>query len=483
MRDRWVYARQRPDPRRTSDRTTFTLFRMRLFRCCAIALTFSCATTVAAQTTVRGQLTDSLTLRVFAGARVQLVSQKDPSAEGQRTESDSLGAFVFTRVAPGTYLLGFDHPRLDSLGMESVLRSITIPDGASTLQADLGLPSARTLAGTLCGPRRDTTGVIIGRARDARAGTARGGARISATWGELVLDARTVRNASAEVSTIAAADGRYVLCGVPTDVAVLLQVHGSATDTSHVTSGIDVSFPPDVPLMHRDLLFADRTERRTRIIGRVLRPDGIPLAGARVRVRGEPGTAVTDSTGTFLLDDAPGGTRTLEAIAMGFSPTRVPVDVRVGDASRIDIAMRAALTTLETVTVRAMASRETRDYLARAQRNGLGFFLNGDEVRNRGQALVSVALLKAPGIRMQDTKFGRPVLSGPFNCTPQFFLDGWEIAADEIDRVVSVASLEGIEVYRQPNEVPSELMRGLLISAAQRQPCLMVFVWSRSAAE
>ena len=465
-------------PCRVDGHIAFTLLRMRLLRRGALALAFCHATTAAAQTTVRGQLTDSLTHRVFNGARVQLVSQKDPSAEGQRVESDSLGAFVFTGVAPGSHLLGFEHPRLDSLGMDAVLRSITIPEGVTTLHADLGLPSARYLAGTLCEALRDTTGVIIGRARDARTGMGHGGARISATWGELVMDARTVRNASAEVSTVAAADGRYVLCGVPTDAAVLLQVRGGASDTNHVESGIDVAFPPDVPLVHRDLLVSDGTERRTRIIGRVLRPDGIPLTGARVRVRGDPATVVTDSAGTFMLDGAPAGTRTLEAIALGFSPARVPVDVYVGKASRADITMQTAATTLETMKVRAFASRDARDYLARAQRNRVGFFLSGDEVRRRGQTLVSFALLKAPLMRALDTKFGRPVLSGPRGCTPSFFVDGWEIEADELDRAISVASLGGIEVYRHPGEVPSQL--GLRVPVGVRGQCLMVFVWSKS---
>lgn len=453
------------------------------FSRCVIALAFCCATTASAQATVRGQLTDSLTHRAFIGARVQLVLQTEPWAAGQHSESDSLGAFVFTAVAPGTYTLGFDHPRLDSLGMDAVLRTIIIPEGTATIRADLGLPGARAMAAALCGPRSDTTGVIIGRARDARAGTGRGGARVSATWGELVMDARTLRNTSADVWTLAAADGRYVLCGVPTDVAVLLQVRGSASDTTRAESGIDVAFPPDVPLVHRDLLLADSTEGNTRITGRVVRPDGTPLAGARVRVRGEPATAVTDSAGRFMLTGASAGTRTLEAIAIGFSPARVPVDVRVGADSRADVAMRATVTTLETVTVRAIMSRDTRDYLARAQRKGLGFFLSGDEVRSRGQALVSYALLKAPGIRAQDTQFGRPVLSGAFNCTPRFFLDGWEIAADELDRFASVASLGGLEVYRQPSEVPPQLMRSLLIPDGQREPCHMVFVWSKSVVD
>ena len=315
-------------PCRVDGHIAFTLLRMRLLRRGALALAFCHATTAAAQTTVRGQLTDSLTHRVFNGARVQLVSQKDPSAEGQRVESDSLGAFVFTGVAPGSHLLGFEHPRLDSLGMDAVLRSITIPEGVTTLHADLGLPSARYLAGT------------------------------------------------------------------------------------------------------------------------------------------------------FMLDGAPAGTRTLEAIALGFSPARVPVDVYVGKASRADITMQTAATTLETMKVRAFASRDARDYLARAQRNRVGFFLSGDEVRRRGQTLVSFALLKAPLMRALDTKFGRPVLSGPRGCTPSFFVDGWEIEADELDRAISVASLGGIEVYRHPGEVPSQL--GLRVPVGVRGQCLMVFVWSKS---
>ena len=438
-----------------------------------------------AQVSLRGHLTDSLTTRAFSGARVQLVSVRAPWGEGRVTASDTLGRYQFDGVPAGTYTLGFDHPRLDSLGMDAVLRTITIDEGADSITADVALPGARALANALCGPRGDTTGVIIGRARDARVGIPRRGARVAATWGELVMDTRTMRSTSADVWTITSTDGRYVLCGVPTDVAVLLQVRAADSVVTDSSMAIEVAFAPDTPLLHRDLWLADSTTGITRVTGRVLRPDGVPLAGARVRIRGmqQITPVVTDSSGAFTLAGVSGGTQTLEAIAIGYTPTKIPVDVRTNADQRVSITMRAPVTTLEAVTVRAIMSRDTREYLARAQTTGLGFFMSGDAVRSRGVALLSFALLSAPGIRVQDTQFGRPVLSGPFRCQPRYFLDGWEIQGDELDRFASVATLGGIEVYRQPSEVPPQLMRGLLIPRDVSAQCHMVFVWSKSVVD
>ena len=461
----------------------------------ALAAAIGAVAPLMAQTVVTGQVTDSLAGRPFAGASVQLVPAAAPWSVGHATISDSAGRFRLDSVAAGTYTFGFTHPRLDSLGVDAITRTVTVGANVTSLDVSLALPGATTLARAFCGVRNDTTGVVFGRVRDAGTNVGSAGARVTARWGELVLGQRDIRPVTSQVSARSAEDGRYVLCGVPVDVAVSLQVSdaNSAAVTQEparrsASGAIEVSFPDGTPVLHRDLLLATARESASvtataRLTGTVVSPDGVPVPGARARI-GDGATvsnqAVTDSLGGFTLAGVPAGTQTLQVIAIGFSPTRVAVDLQPGVSAVVTVRMRERVTTLEPVKVYGVLSRDAREYAARAQRGGAGFFMTGDDVRKRGQQLVSAALLRAPGLRLLDTQFGRPVIGGAFRCTPRFFLDGWEIANDEIDRFISPETLGGIEVYRQAAEVPPTLMRGLLLSPEGREPCSFVFLWSRA---
>lgn len=479
----------------------------------AAGLTTASGTALHAQTVVTGRVVDSLTGRPFARASVQLVPAEAPWSAGRMTLSDSLGRFQLDSVAPGTYTFGFSHPRLDSLGMDAVMRTLAVPVDAGIINTELALPSAGTLAAALCGVRADTTGALIGRVLDASTGAARAGARVAVRWGDLVMGAGTLRKSMSEIATKTGIDGRYVLCGVPTDVSVLLQVANADSALADVaprlrdsSGAIEIAFAAGAPLLHRDLLLASASDstaasstvapdapgigapaigRRTaRLAGRVVAPDGAPLRGARVRIsdgQSDGRYVVTDSSGAFLLTGLTSGTQTVQVIAIGFTPTRTAVDLRPGVESRVNITIRGRVYTLDPVTVYAPRSRDATAYAARAKKGGLGFFMTGDEVRARGQQLVSFALLRAPGMRAIDSKIGRPVLGGRFGCAPRFFLDGWEVAGGDLDLELSVASLGGIEVYSGGMGVPQQIVRGTIgrSPVGEIGDCPMPFIWSK----
>ena len=65
--------------------------------------------------TVSGIVYDSMALRPLAGATVQLVDAGNPAGGVRTAITDGLGAFEFTGVPDGGYLLGFLHAVLDSL--------------------------------------------------------------------------------------------------------------------------------------------------------------------------------------------------------------------------------------------------------------------------------------------------------------------------------------------------------------------------------
>src|SRR5688500_9537409 len=134
--------------------------------------------------TVSGIVYDSMALRPLAGATVQLVDAGD-LAGGVRTElTNLLGAFEFSDVPDGRYLLGFLHPVLDSLGVEPPMREVVVAGGP--VSADVAIPSPARLLAAICGDRsvRDSAAVIFGVVRDARSHLPLADVRVAGAWQE-----------------------------------------------------------------------------------------------------------------------------------------------------------------------------------------------------------------------------------------------------------------------------------------------------------
>jgi hypothetical protein len=465
-----------------------------------------------AQSVISGVVRDSLTGRPFAGAVVQLLPAATPWEAGATTQSDATGHYRFAEVAAGRYQLGFHHPRLDSLGFDAVSRVLDVGTSRSVVDADLALPSAATLAGWLCGVRRDTTGVVLGRVLDAGTELPRGAGEVIVEWGEMVLDSLGLHPARASSRTAVGADGRYVACGVPTNVPVLLRAVVTDVGGQASSGTIEVTFEDSVPLRHRDLLLAPEavaanppasriadvgsgagaasapTATRlgtSSVVGRVLAPGGQPLAGARVRFRDARVTDVyvtTDSSGRFRMTGLPAGTFPLEAIAIGFTPTSVSVDLRPARVAQADVMIRARVATLEAVTVYSPRSREAIGFDTR-RRQKHGYFLTGEQIRNRG-VLLSFVLLSAPSIRVVDVRYGRPVLRGFGKCMPTVYLDGFPVTdddADDLDRLISVNDIGGIEVYTTTFEAPARFGRPPIRDRRSNLDgtCASIVLWSR----
>ena len=77
-----------------------------------------------ARATVEGRVYDSLAHAPLAGAAVSIVSADTRVTYG--AVSDSVGHYAVAGVEPGTYMIGFFHPVLDSIGIESPVHRVTI---------------------------------------------------------------------------------------------------------------------------------------------------------------------------------------------------------------------------------------------------------------------------------------------------------------------------------------------------------------------
>lgn len=502
---------------------------------CAVA-----ATPLAAQTAVvTGTVRDSLAGQPFAGAFVQLVPQDAPGMTPRTVQTDSAGRFVIADVAPGHYLLGFLHQRLDSLGLQVPARVLDVPVGSATLHADLALPSAVSIAGALCGVRHDTTGVLIGRVLDARTGDPAPAGAVSVSWSELGFNATGIHRMVRQLHAPIGDDGRYAACGVPTDIPVLVHATtdsapatgtsaagtpsaptGASTDSAsplHGASGsaesgteesgtIAVRFAANTPVRYRDLFVAPsggtvaahadsagangpvsvRGARRgaARLTGHVLQPNGSPLAGARVTVHGAraaDSAAVSGADGTFHLDALPGGTYPVEAVAIGYTPAAGAADLRPGHPATLDLTLGTRVKTLEKVSIYAAPLNANSEFARHRRTESFGRFLTAKDIETRSPRFVGDALISVPGLHLGgSTRTGAPIVLGRGGCLPEVFLDGMYVARDpSFDR-----GALPVEAFVNPAEIGGiEVYPDATTAPAQYarpfSDCAVVVVWTK----
>ena len=190
--------------------------------------------------TVRGLAFDSLRSLPLPGAFIAL------GGTSRTTQADARGRFTFDSVPAGQLLIQMQHDILDSIGF--ACRSARVSVDATHRDVVVAVPSFATLWRGLCGgvPPKDS-GIVYGLVRDM-AGNPKAGALVGITWQDASVVQRkniTLKEVGGRVPTDST--GRYVFCGVPTDVG--LQVAASAD--AMVTGAVDVA-PLTLRISRRD---------------------------------------------------------------------------------------------------------------------------------------------------------------------------------------------------------------------------------------
>jgi protocatechuate 3,4-dioxygenase beta subunit len=169
---------------------------------------------------VQGTVFDSSAGKPLPGARVSL------RGTPFNATADAAGRFRIQLPDTGSYMLVFDHPRLDSLGFEVRSRGIRVAGGLTT--ADVAVPPLALVRSALCPGSRapDRTGIVHGTVRNS-AGAAMSWATIRYRWAQYAVVAANRQSplpaASSVPVTASAPDatfvtdsrGRYLICDVP----------------------------------------------------------------------------------------------------------------------------------------------------------------------------------------------------------------------------------------------------------------------------
>ena len=440
---------------------------------------------------VAGTVYDSLAAKPLAGAIVQL-AMKGNGARVISTTSGADGDFEFTGVQPGSYIIGFFHPALDSLGLAAPPRSLEISTAAPA-HVTLAIPSAVTVRKILCAPSSaaDSSGLVIGFVRDADKGIPLVGAQVVMMWREVVFQ-DGIRAERREIPVKANDEGWFAICGVPSDGPIMAR----AELGNDVTGFIELSAPPR-GVLHRDFYIPHDSAAITvavddsagtatgqkmrrgsaRLTGVVHDPEGKPFSSAQLLVWGSGVTGTTREDGTFTLDGLPAGSQEVEARYVGYAPRRVTVDLASNATRTVSITLDKRADVLDEVTVYGKPSKRHRDFTGFLQRRkaGFGHFLTRADIEKRHPFQFTDLFRMISGFRVvPGAEFGYQIIStrGGFSgaCQPTIYLDGIKLYhTDDLDFFVMPRDIAGLEAYAGPSSAPLQYSSGL---------CGSILIWT-----
>lgn len=449
---------------------------------------------------VSGVVYDSMAMRPLNGALVQMALVAGPGTISlvRSITTDSLGRFDFPAVTPGTYLLGFQHVAVDSLGLGSPLQRVDVRT-ASAVRTSMAVPSMRSIIRTVCqrDGTKDSLAVLLGSVRHARSDGPLPGAFVSLRWGEVLLGrGGRMQRTTPIVDVFANDEGWYTAC-VPGDVQMTVRAALGTDLSGNVEVGVPVHAVVRrdiyVGASEAELRAPDTTStgpRAERIIERgrgelrgVVRAlNGEPIEGARVALLSGPGETRTNARGEFLLQGLPYGSHTIEARAIGYVPGQEIADiVEFRQDATAFVLLDVSAFLLDTVRVAAARRLDAaeRAGFERRRRSGTGYFLDESVLDTLKADSFKELVRRVPGVRftrgntLADTwREHLEFTSGQAGtCTPTVYLNGIRlIHGADLDEMVHPASVRRLEAYYRGVAIPAEF--------ASNQTCGVLAVWT-----
>ena len=440
-------------------------------------------TALAAQSVVRGTVFDSLITRAPLGGATVVVHGTALSAT-----TDRRGRFEFRDLAPGRHVLGFFHPMLDSLDITAPTRILELRANEQ-LEFALATPSPNGVSLLLCRHAAEaSTAVLFGKVRAAEDGAPLAGAETLVRWFEVVIGRGGARQQERIARDSTGADGSYLLCGVPNDIALTLV----ATHKEQATGPLHLELD-SAGVARRDLAVS-RTDQAARILPDVAPDDTVPvgrapgLASVNVRVRASSGaavrnaivglrgfavSAVTDDSGRAVLAGVPSGSQTVVVRAIGLSPRQQLVTLVPGAVARIDIRLDRFVVLLPAVAVVGQRPDPLTQDIQRRMRIGAGTLIAGEQLQDL--ALSPSGWARIAGVTVGGSADPVPLMRGALGerCRAVIWVDGMRMARpDGWELRGLLLNAKRVEVYNTGTRVPAEYM------TMSESPCGAVLIWS-----
>jgi hypothetical protein len=345
----------------------------------ALALMTVVAVPLRAQGTnhvVSGVVFDSVAHAPLVGAVIQ-IALADASARIFTTTADSAGHYRVAGLPTGRFGIVFQHDALNALGIDAPLRAFELGSDTSVTM-NLAIESGPVTRLRSCGKDAggDSDGMLAGYVVDAVRVTPIPRATIVIRWLETALQRSGLRVVHKEKTVTAGDDGRYLACGVPSDVGIDVEV--SAEAFLHVTGRVSI---PSGGAARQDFHLPIKGATSTASFSaRVVGADSLPIASGVVSVDAlSMDTPVRN--GSFTLGGIPAGTWFVEVRSLGHEPRSVMMLASDVPSVAPTLVLERTPVMLDAVTVIGKAGRETRilsDILSRSSVAAGTTFLPGN---------------------------------------------------------------------------------------------------------
>ena len=220
----------------------------------------------------------------------------------------------------------------------------------------------------------------------------------------------------------------------------------------------------------------------TRIAGFVSDSNGVAVAGADVRltpVKQNPMWARTDAAGHFVLATAPNGLAQLNVRRLGFHQFNGTIQVGPDAPDSLNITIYVASTELAAINVTEVSPGDSlapAEFYARKRTNQWGHFLDREAIEEK-QATSPAELLRGmAGVALQRNLRTGGMLLRIRGCKPSVWVDGVRAGGAELDEVMNVHDLAGIEVYNSQAGLPPQY-----VDKTNHLCGATVLVWTRRA--
>jgi len=224
---------------------------------------------------------------------------------------------------------------------------------------------------------------------------------------------------------------------------------------------------------------AQRAARTGSITALVRDSTGAGISGAELSVAGTGLKGYTDDDGRLHLGPVAPGPARLTIRRLGFKATAVDLTVDAERATVDTVQLVEVAQRLDAITVRgtmyAYSSRMQGFYSRRSQ--GFGHFFTRDQIERARPTHLSDLFRRIPGMQLASTETIEHAvrMRGARDCPPLLWLDGAPAAAAEYDLdTIDPLSVEGMEVYSGPSEVPIQFAPPMDVQA-----CGAIVIWTR----
>lgn len=417
---------------------------------------------------VRGMAFDSLRNEPLRNAFVTM------DGVSRSATTDARGRFELDDVPAGAHTVSLQHPRLDTLGIASVVAPAIVADDGGEIR--VAVPSFATFWRRVCGAGRvpSDSGYVFGTIRDARTRKPVAGAVVDVTWDDIATaDKRKLTAKRYHNRATTNEFGRYAACGVT--LAFGLRVK-AATDSA--SSGLIALPGVGLRLQRRDLFIGPArgdASSSGSISGLLTLPGDNPFYDATITV-GDSVVARTGDDGRFFVRDVPAGTRSVEIRRVGFDPVAVAVDVLPRDTAAIVLQVARVQRLDPMYITHALHAQVLMEELTERTRLGNSIVLDSTMVEGRPK--VFNALMELPSVRTAYRN-GEFTLTAPDGaggrCTPELRIDG-AVAGYTHLTPMRPNEVAVIEYYARGGNIPQQFARG-----GFGPQCGLILIWTKWA--